>query len=119
MSVRLPWMSTIILMGFAAPLAAQTTADFRIEPGRRVGPITKGMTESALKAILPNGQARRVLRYVGEGLFVCGTEAFSGTPYAVFVAWEDMDKEYEGDGADHPARLTYRPVRLRISPSRG
>ena len=49
------------------PATAQSATDVTIEPGKRAGPVTQGMTEARLRTLLPKGQVKRVLRHVGEG----------------------------------------------------
>lgn len=78
---------------------AQPAMDFIIEPGRRAGPVTRGMTEARLKALLPKGQVKRVLRPVGEGTYDCVTEIFSGTANAAFISWGTITKTYEEETA--------------------
>ena len=79
----------------AGPAAAQPAMDFTIEPGKRAGPVTQGMTEARLRTLLPKGQMKRVLRSVGEGNYDCVTEIFSGTGNAAFINWGTITKTYE------------------------
>jgi hypothetical protein len=97
----------------AGSAAAQPATDFIIEPGRRAGPVTRGMTEARLKALLPKGQVKRVLRPVGEGNYDCVTEIFSGTGNAAFINWGTLTKTYEEETAK-----TLRDCRDRPSPSK-
>jgi hypothetical protein len=97
----------------AGSAAAQPATDFIIEPGRRAGPVTRGMTEARLKTLLPKGQVKRVLRPVGEGAYDCVTEIFSGTGNAAFIAWGTITKTYEEETAK-----TLRDCRNRPSPSK-
>ena len=79
----------------AVPAAAQSAMDFTIEPGRRAGPVSRDMTETRLKALLPKGQVKRRLNDVGEGSVECGTEIFAGTSNAAFISWGTMMKVYD------------------------
>ena len=97
----------------AGPAAAQPAADFIIEPGKRAGPVTRHMSEARLKALLPKGQVKRVLRPVGEGAHDCVTEIFSGTGNAAFIAWGTITKTYEEETAK-----TLRDCRNRPSASK-
>lgn len=81
------------------PATAQSVAGFIIEPGRRAGPVTRDMNEARLKALLPKGQVKRVLRPVGEGTYDCVTEIFSGTANAAFISWGTITKTYEEETA--------------------
>jgi hypothetical protein len=81
------------------PATGQSATDFTIEPGKRAGPVTQGMTEARLRTLLPKGQVKRVLRHVGEGNYECVTEIFSGTGNAAFVSWGTMTKNYEEETA--------------------
>ncbi len=67
-----------------------------IAPGKSVGPINAVSTEAGLEGLLPAGQVRRTLIYVGEGFMLCGSEVFAGTPDAVFVQWASGPAEYDG-----------------------
>jgi hypothetical protein len=97
----------------AGPAAAQPAMDFIIEPGRRAGPVTRHMSEARLKALLPKGQVKRVLRPVGEGAYDCVTEIFSGTGNAAFIAWGTITKTYEEETAK-----TRRDCQNQPSPSK-
>jgi hypothetical protein len=85
----------------AAPSAGQTFADFTIEPGKRAGPITQDTTEAQLRRMLPKGQVKRVFKHVHVGYYRCGTEVFSGTENAAFIAWGSMDRSYEKETKAH------------------
>ena len=97
----------------AGPAAAQPAADFIIEPGRRAGPVTRGMTEARLKTLLPKGQVKRVLRQAGEGNYECATEIFAGTGNAAFISWGTFTKNYEEE-----TPKTLRDCQNRPSPSK-
>jgi hypothetical protein len=85
----------------AAPGEGQTFADFTIEPGRRAGPIAEDTTEAQLRRMLPKGQVKRVFKHVHVGYYRCGTEIFSGTENAAFIAWGSMDRSYEKETKAH------------------
>ncbi len=85
----------------AAPGEGQTSADFAIEPGKRAGPITEDTTEAQLRRLLPKGQVKRVFKHVHVGYYRCGTEIFSGTENAAFIAWGSMDRSYEKETNAH------------------
>jgi hypothetical protein len=72
--------------------------DFQFVPGEKVGPIGKNTSEAELKTLLPIGQVKRVVQHMGEGVFQCGTEAFSGTDNGVFIIWKSLHKDYISDG---------------------
>ena len=97
----------------AVPATAQPVNDFTIGPGKRAGPVTRGMTEARLKTLLPKGQVKRVLRNVGEGNYECVTEIFSGTGNAAFVSWGTFTKNYEEE-----TPKTIRDCQNRPSPSK-
>ena len=65
----------------AATACADTNpeADMLIVPGERVGPIRNSLTEEELVALLPEGQVKRDLLYIGEGFHLCGTTVFAET----------------------------------------
>jgi hypothetical protein len=93
-SAKLGLAACLALTLVMSPVAGEAS-DFVIEPGKRAGPVTKGLTEDALKAMLPQGQVRRVLRGVGEGFYHCEAEIFAGTDNAAFVSWASFAKEYD------------------------
>jgi len=51
--------------------------------------------------MLPKGQVKRVFKHVHVGYFRCGTEVFSGTENAAFIAWGSMDRSYEKETKAH------------------
>jgi len=87
----------VALTLMAGPVFAEDV--MLIVPGKFVGPITATTNEADLAAILPPGQVKRVLYSLGEGATGCGTEAFSGTPDVVVIAWSNESVEYESDNA--------------------
>jgi hypothetical protein len=70
-----------------AMLPGPIAADDVIVPTRSVGVIQAGVSETALRTALPEGQVRRRLRQLGEGYAVCSTEIYAGTPRSMLVDW--------------------------------
>jgi hypothetical protein len=96
------------------PAGAQTNANFLIEPGRRAGPVLKGMTEAQLRASLPSEQAKRTLVHIGEGFFMCGTVIFPNTDNEAFVTWASLEQIYEGnDDPDVIAQCLGLPMAVK------
>jgi hypothetical protein len=103
-------MTSVLL---SLPAGAQTNADFLIEPGKRAGPVMKGMTEAQLRASLPNGQAKRTLVHIGEGFFMCGTVIFPGTYNEAFVTWASLEEIYEGNDPEAVAQCQRLPMAVK------
>jgi hypothetical protein len=107
MNYRSAAMLSILL---SLPAGAQTSANLLIEPGKRAGPVTRGMTEAQLKAALPNGISKRALVHIGEGFFMCGTAIFPGTDNEAFITWTSLQEIYEGDDSINLTRCQALPM---------
>lgn len=104
----------------AMPLRADLTDDALILPGERVGLINATTTERDLMQLLPVGQVRRTLRWIGDGFYRCATEAFVGTDRALAIFWENASDEVEDDSeatrqACEALTGLARPVLIEIS----
>ena len=62
-----------------------------IIPGERVGFINKNTTEGELKQLLPVNQTKRVLYYMGEGVYACATEIFPDSDSSAVIIWKNSD----------------------------
>jgi hypothetical protein len=95
------------------PAGAQNGVNLLIEPGKRAGPVMRGMTEAQLKAALPKRQLKRALVHIGEGFFTCGTAIFPGTDNEAFVTWTSLQEIYEGDDPINLTKCQGLPMALK------
>lgn len=111
-------LAPVVLAFVVSPALAHD--NMLIVPGVSVGPITSASSEADFAGTLPEGQVKRVLYSIGEGMAGCGTEVFAGTDDAVVIAWSNAGGEFELDNEADLATCRARtemghPVEVWIS----
>lgn len=72
-----------------ADTTIQTTPDYLIVPGERIGGIGQDPTEAELREAYGNDQVKQDSIYVGEGQFMTGVIILPGTDNAVEVPFDE------------------------------
>lgn len=87
---------SLLLVCSSIPVAeAASQTDNIIIPGERVGFLTRNITETELKRVLPENQIKRVLYDVGEGEYHCATEVFPNSDKTATIIWGSDKALYE------------------------